>query len=114
MHLNLCQVSRYECSGYHPDKYATESIMSSEELMSIILDGARQALHDEGSSPQESIIEDAIKRIERVYNDEVPTKAQITTVSEHSIHYRYQELLIVVFTFVSTLLLSFIVQSYLQ
>ncbi len=71
MHHNLCQVSRYECSGYHSDKCATESIMSStEEHMSIISDGARQAFYNEGGSPQESIIEDTIKGIERVHNDE--------------------------------------------
>ncbi|KAK0239394.1 hypothetical protein EDD85DRAFT_447848 [Armillaria nabsnona] len=95
-------------------QFMPESMMSgTEEPMSIISDGAQWALHDKGGSPQESIMKDTIKGIKRVHNDKVPTEAQITTVLEHSIHTRYQDLFIMVFTFIATLLLSFFVQSYL-
>ncbi|PBK60198.1 hypothetical protein ARMSODRAFT_1026729 [Armillaria solidipes] len=107
---------------FNAPEFMEESMMicaanEASDPMSIISDGAHQTLHDEGGSPQENIMglmEDAIEGVEEGCTNEVPTKAKITTVLQHNIPSRYQELCIMVITFISTLLLSLVVQACLQ
>ncbi|KAK0435413.1 hypothetical protein EV421DRAFT_1237576 [Armillaria borealis] len=103
-------------------EFMEESMMicaanEASDPMSIILDGAHQILHDEGGSPQENIMglmEDTIEGVEEGCTNKVPTNAEITTVLQCNIPSRYRELCIVVITFISTLLLSLVVQACLQ
>ncbi len=90
------------------------TLIKALDPLSIISDGACQTLYDEVGSPKGSIMEDSVERIKEVYIKKVSTMAQITTVLQCDVQSRYQELLIMVFTFITTLLLSFIIQTYLQ
>ncbi len=78
---------------------------------SIISDGARQALHEEVGSLQGNDVDAAMETAEEVHVDEVLTKAEITTALQQD---RYSQLFIMICTAISTLVLSLIVQAYLQ
>ncbi len=82
----------------------------SEALVSatITLDGARHE-QIEGNG-----IGVAIGRIEEVDGDEASTKAETTTFWSRNMQPRCSELLIVIVTAISTLLLTLMVQAYLK
>ncbi len=104
------------------DEYTTERTMNdavSESLepeLTIISDGARQTLREEvprAGSPQGDVTYMAMERIEEVTADEAVTKTKITAAVQRNMHPRHSEILIVVVTAISTLLLTLIVQVYL-
>ncbi|PBK58721.1 hypothetical protein ARMSODRAFT_967485 [Armillaria solidipes] len=91
---------------------------SLEGLTSMIIsDGAQQTLrHEEvplAGSPQGDVTYMALDKIEEVTADEAATKTKITADVQRNMHPKYSELLIVVVTAISTLLLTLIVQVYL-
>ncbi|PBK74616.1 hypothetical protein ARMSODRAFT_481285 [Armillaria solidipes] len=78
---------------------------------SIISDSACQALHEEVSPLQGNDVDAAMETAEEVHVDEVLTEVEITTVLQQD---RYSQLFVMICTAISTLVLSFIVQAYLQ
>ncbi|PBK58736.1 hypothetical protein ARMSODRAFT_103083 [Armillaria solidipes] len=89
---------------------------SLEPSSMIISDGARQTLREEvplAGSPQGDVTYMTLERIEEVTAGEGATKTKITPAVQRNRHPRYSELLIVVITAISTLLLTLILQVYL-
>ncbi|SJL18242.1 uncharacterized protein ARMOST_21821 [Armillaria ostoyae] len=89
---------------------------SLEPQLTIILDGARQTLREEvplAGSLQGDVMSMVLERIEEVDADQAATKTKITPAVQRNMHPKYSELLIVVVTAISTLLLTLIVQVYL-
>ncbi len=104
------------------DEYTTERTTNdavSESLepeLTIISDGARQTLREEvplAGSLQGDVTYMAMERIEEVTADEAATKTKITAAVQRNMYPKYSEIIIVVVTAISTLLLTLIVQVYL-
>ncbi|SJL18262.1 uncharacterized protein ARMOST_21847 [Armillaria ostoyae] len=96
----------------------SEAVSESLEGLAsrIISDGARQTLREEvplAGSPRGDVTYMALDKIEEVTADEAATKTKITPAVQHNMHPKYSELLIMIVTAISTLLLTLIVQVYL-
>lgn len=102
---------------YTTERTANDAVSESlEPELTIISDGARQTLREEvplAGSPQEDVTYLGLERIEEVTIDEAAAKTKITAAVQRNMHPKYSEILIVVVTAISTLLLTLIVQVYL-
>ncbi|PBK70274.1 hypothetical protein ARMSODRAFT_956372, partial [Armillaria solidipes] len=101
------------------EKWTTSEAVSEslEGLASrIISDGARQTLREEvplAGSPRGDVTYMALDKLEEVTADEAATKTKITPAVQRNMHPKYSELLVMIVTAISTLLLTLIVQVYL-
>ncbi|KAK0211617.1 hypothetical protein IW262DRAFT_350514 [Armillaria fumosa] len=100
------------------EEWTTSDVVSQslEPESTIISEGARQTLREQISlagSPQGDVKYMAVERIEEVDANEAETKMKITAAVQRNMYPRYSELLIVVVTAISTLMLTLIPQVYL-
>ncbi|SJL18248.1 uncharacterized protein ARMOST_21828 [Armillaria ostoyae] len=112
--LELFDTSKsMECEEWTTSNAVSESL---EHQLTIILDDVQQTLREEvllAGSPQGDVMSMVLERIEEVDADQAATKTKITPAVQRNMHPKYSELLIVVVTAISTLLLTLIVQVYL-